>query len=218
VNRPTRTLIAATIALMGAAGCQRGETPKQTATDSGGPKISTPPDSFRVAFETNKGRIVVQAVRAWAPQGVDRFYALVNDGFYDGTKFFRVLPNFMAQFGIASSPSRNDAWKEKTIPDDPVTQSNLRGYVTFATGGPNTRTTQLFINKRDNTRLDAMGFAPFAKVVEGMAVVDSLNMEYGEGAPGGNGPSQDRINSEGNAYLNRYFPRLDSILTARVVR
>jgi peptidyl-prolyl cis-trans isomerase A (cyclophilin A) len=217
MNRPTRSLFAATIAVA-AVTCQRGETPQTTTTDSAAMVAGPTPDSFSVAFETNKGRIVVQAVRAWAPQGVDRFYALVNDKFYDGAKFFRVLPDFMAQFGINGTPSGNEAWKEKTIPDDPVAQSNLRGYVTFATGGPNTRTTQLFINKRDNKRLDAMGFAPFAKVVEGMAVVDSLNMEYGEGAPGGNGPAQDRINSEGNTYLNRYFPRLDSILTARVVR
>lgn len=210
-------MIAATIAATAATTCQRGENPPQTS-GADTVRVKQTPDSFRVEFQTSKGRIVVQAVRAWAPQGVERFYALVNDKFYDGAKFFRVLPNFMAQFGINGTPSVNEAWKERTIPDDPVTQSNLRGYVTFATGGPNTRTTQLFINKRDNTRLDGMGFAPFARVVEGMEVADSLNMEYGEGAPNGNGPAQDRINSDGNAYLNRYFPRLDSIISARVVR
>jgi peptidyl-prolyl cis-trans isomerase A (cyclophilin A) len=214
VKRPTRSLLAA-IAVIAALSCQRGPSPEQ----KGGAEAAAPaPDSFKVAFETNKGRFVVQAVRAWAPQGVDRFYALVNDEFYDGVKFFRVLPNFMAQFGIHGDPAENDLWKDRNIPDDPVVQSNKRGFVSYATGGPNTRTTQLFINKRDNVRLDGTGFAPFARVVEGMAVVDSLNMEYGEGAPEGRGPSQGRIELEGNRYLNREFPRLDSIIRARVIK
>lgn len=201
---------------MAAVSCE-GRAPQQAGTTDS--TTARPvPDTFLVAFQTNKGRIVVQTVRAWAPRGADRFYELVNDKFYDGVKFFRVLPDFMAQFGVNGNPSVNAVWKDRTIQDDPVTQSNLRGYVTFATGGPNTRTTQLFISKRDNKRLDGMGFAPFAKVVEGMDVVDSLNMEYGEGAPNGPGPMQDRIQGEGNSYLNRYFPRLDSVITASVVR
>jgi peptidyl-prolyl cis-trans isomerase A (cyclophilin A) len=205
------------MAVIAAIACQRSRAPQQTtATDSA--QMRTAPDSFLVAFQTNKGRIVVQAVRAWAPLGVDRFYELVNDRFYDGVKFFRVLPNFMAQFGVNGDPAVNAAWKDRTIRDDSVAQSNLRGYVTFATGGPDTRTTQLFINKRDNKRLDGMGFAPFAKVVEGMDVVDSLYMGYGEGAPNGPGPMQDRIQGEGNSYLNRSFPKLDSVITARVMR
>lgn len=206
--------------------CQREPKPKETArteTTAAVAPAAVPaalpaaPDSFVVAFETNKGRILVRAVRAWAPLGVDRFYALVNQHYFDGTKFFRVLPNFMAQFGLSGDPATNSLWKDRTIRDDPVKQSNLRGSLSFATAGPDTRTTQLFINKRDNARLDGMGFAPFAKVVDGMRVVDSLYMGYGEGAPDGNGPSQDRVTSEGNTYLNRYFPKLDSIITARVV-
>jgi peptidyl-prolyl cis-trans isomerase A (cyclophilin A) len=201
--------------------CERGKpiggTPSGD-TVSTQPRPSAAPDSFFVAFQTNKGRIVVQAVRAWAPQGVDRFYTLVNDHFYDRVKFFRVLPNFMAQFGISGDPATDKKWIDSNIPDDPVRQSNLRGFLTYATGGPNTRTTQLFINKRDNQRLDGMGFAPIGKVVAGMDVVDALYMGYGEGAPGGNGPMQERIHGEGNTYLNRYFPKLDSVVTARVVR
>jgi peptidyl-prolyl cis-trans isomerase A (cyclophilin A) len=124
----------------------------------------------------------------------------------------------MAQFGISGDPATAKAWTDRNIPDDPVVQSNRRGFLTYATGGPNTRTTQLFINKRDNQRLDGTGFAPIGKVVAGMDVVDKLYMGYGEGAPSGNGPMQGRIEAEGNAYLNRYFPKLDSIVTARVVR
>jgi peptidyl-prolyl cis-trans isomerase A (cyclophilin A) len=215
VNRLAQSLLAFTIAAIAAVSCQRGPSPEKKGAAGADAQA---PDSFKVAFETNKGRIVVQAVRTWAPRGVDRFYALVNDQFYDGVKFFRVLPNFMAQFGIQGDPAKNNLWKDRNIQDDPVVQSNKRGFVTFATGGPNTRTTQLFINKRDNVRLDGMGFAPFARVVEGMGVVDSLNMEYGEGAPEGRGPSQGLIELEGNRYLNRDFPRLDSIIRARVLK
>ncbi len=176
------------------------------------------PDSFTVAFETTKGRFVVRAVRAWAPLGVDRFYYLASNQYYVGTRFFRNLPNFMAQFGIHGEPEVNEAWKDRNIPDDSVRQSNQRGFVTFAMGGPNTRTTQLFINKRDNRRLDAMGFAPIGHVTQGMDVVDSLYTGYGEGPPMGGGPDQGRIEAEGNRYLARMYPRLDSINSTRVLK
>ena len=176
------------------------------------------PDSFRVEFRTGKGLFVVQAIRAWAPLGVDRFYYLATNGYYDGVKFFRVLPDFMAQFGIHGDPAVNSAWEERTIPDDPVKQSNVRGTVTFATGGPNTRSVQLFINKADNRRLDPLGFAPVGRVVEGMHVVDSLYQDYGEGPPRGFGPDQGRMGREGNRYLSREYPRLDSVVTARVLK
>jgi len=176
------------------------------------------PDSFKVAFETSKGRFVVQAVRAWAPQGVDRFYYLATNKYYDRTKFFRNLPNFMAQFGIHGDPSVNDAWKDRNIPDDSVRQSNQRGFVSFAMGGPNTRTTQLFISKRDNRRLDPMGFAPIGQVIEGIHVVDSLYTGYGEGSPNGSGPDQGRIEREGNRYLTNLYPQLDSIISTHVLK
>lgn len=175
------------------------------------------PDSFRVAFVTGKGRFVVQAQRVWAPRGVDRFHELVQRRFFDRAKFFRVLPDFIAQFGIHADPDVSRQWSRRAIPDDPVRESNRKGTVVFATGGPNTRTTQLFINTRDNPRLDAMGFAPIGRVVEGMDVVEALYSGYGEGAPQGAGPLQARIERDGNAYLNRWFPQLDSILSARIL-
>lgn len=208
-------VLATALALCAAAACRR---PAQQTSGSDSALDRTAPDTFLVAINTNKGRIVLQAIRAWSPHGADRFYSLVNDHFYDGAKFFRVLPNFMAQFGIAADPAMNAKWAERKIPDDPVVRSNTRGFVSYATSGPNTRSAQLFINKADNRRLDRLGFAPFALVIDGMEVVDSLYMGYGEGPPLGNGPIQDRIAQQGNTYLNRYFPQLDSIITARVVR
>ena len=180
--------------------------------------IATPaPDSFKVAFETSKGNFTVVAHRDWAPRGVDRFYHLVQLGFFDDARFFRVLSGFMAQFGMNGNPRVTAAWEPIELQDDPVKQKNTRGMVSFAMGGPNTRTTQLFINYRDNTNLDGMGFAPIGQVVDGMAVVDSLYADYGEGAPDGAGPSQERIASEGNTYLTKNFPKLDFIKTARIV-
>jgi peptidyl-prolyl cis-trans isomerase A (cyclophilin A) len=177
----------------------------------------TAPERFRVRFETTEGPFVVEVRREWAPGGADRFYNLVRLGYYDGVTFFRVIEDFMAQFGIHGDPEVSTAWRYATIPDDPVTQSNKRGMVTFATSGPNTRTTQLFINYKDNSNLDRMGFAPFGRVVEGLAVVDKLHSGYGEGAPRGSGPDQGRAHAEGNEYFRRAFPKLDHIKTARIV-
>jgi peptidyl-prolyl cis-trans isomerase A (cyclophilin A) len=176
------------------------------------------PDVFQVRFATSKGDFVVEARRAWAPNGVDRFHELVTQGFYDEVRFFRVLSGFMAQFGIHGDPKVAAKWRDACIPDDPVTQNNTRGFVTFATAGPNTRTTQLFISFADNRPLDRQGFAPFAKVVSGMEVVDQLHAGYGEGAPSGKGPSQGRMQSEGNAYLKKDFAQLDYVKTARIVQ
>jgi peptidyl-prolyl cis-trans isomerase A (cyclophilin A) len=176
------------------------------------------PDTVRIRFETSKGPFVVEAYRAWSPQGVDRLYHLARLHYYDGVRFFRVLDGFMAQFGINGDPEVTTVWRDMTIPDDPVSNSNKRGTITFATRGPNTRTTQLFINFVDNPNLDGMGFTPIGRVVEGMEIVDSFYKEYGEGAPGGAGPDQGRLNAEGNAYLAKDFPKLDSIVTARVVQ
>jgi peptidyl-prolyl cis-trans isomerase A (cyclophilin A) len=175
------------------------------------------PAIYDASFQTTKGVFVVQVTRAWAPHGADRFYNLVRHHFYDGASFFRVLPGFVVQFGISPNPRISRAWVNATIPDDPVVKGNLRGHVTFATGGPNTRTTQVFINLHDNTALDSEGFSAFGEVVSGMAVVDSLYSGYGEGAPQGNGPDQSMIQRDGNAYLERDFPMLDRIVTARIL-
>jgi peptidyl-prolyl cis-trans isomerase A (cyclophilin A) len=176
------------------------------------------PDLYKAKFSTTKGDFVVEVHRDWAPNGADRFYNLVKIGFYDGTRFFRVVDGFMVQWGINGEPSVSARWQNAKIPDDPVKQSNTRGFVTFATSGKDSRTSQVFINYVDaNTRLDGMGFAPFGKVVTGMNVVDSLYKGYGEGAPGGSGPSQGMIQTQGNAYLDKSFPQLDSIKTATIV-
>jgi peptidyl-prolyl cis-trans isomerase A (cyclophilin A) len=178
----------------------------------------TAPPTYNVRFETSQGDFVVQVVRDWAPRGADRFYNLVRFGFYDDVRFFRVLDGFMAQFGMSGDPAVTAAWQDARIPDDPVTRANTRGLISFATAGPNTRTTQLFINFGDNSRLDGLGFAPFGHVIEGMEAVDRLYSGYGEGAPAGRGPDQDRIRAEGNVYLEREFPRLDRVVRARIVR
>jgi peptidyl-prolyl cis-trans isomerase A (cyclophilin A) len=176
------------------------------------------PAKYKVKFTTTKGDFVVEVHRDWAPLGADRFYNLVKHGFYDDTRFFRVIKGFMVQWGIHGDPAVNDAWQGARIKDDPVKQSNKRGNITFATAGPDTRTTQVFINYNDNGRLDGMGFAPFGTVVSGMKTVDALNGEYGEGAPGGMGPSQPRMQGEGNAYLMKDFPKLDHIKSAKLLK
>jgi peptidyl-prolyl cis-trans isomerase A (cyclophilin A) len=177
------------------------------------------PEVFQAKFETSKGTFVVEVTRAWAPQGADRFYNLVKNGYYDDCRFFRVIAGFMAQFGINGDPKLNMVWSKAQIKDDPVKQSNKRGYVTYAMGGPNTRTTQLFINYADrNSALDKDGFSPFGKVnEEGMKVVDALYSKYGEGAPGGAGPDQGLVQMQGNAYLLKSFPNLDYIKSAVIV-
>jgi len=221
VSRRARALaIVITITPTIIAGCSSADSPgtDQRLTRPDPAALAAPaPDSFKVAVETSKGNFTILARRDWAPRGVDRFYHLVQLGYFDETRFFRVLRGFMAQFGLHGDPRVNAAWEALRIEDDPVTQSNKSGTVSFATAGPNTRTTQLFINYGDNANLDGMGFAPIGEVVEGMAVVDSLYANYGEGAPDGSGPDQMRITAEGNAYLNRDFPRLDFIRRARVV-
>ncbi|HEU5397154.1 MAG TPA: peptidylprolyl isomerase [Verrucomicrobiae bacterium] len=178
---------------------------------------ATAPDTFKAQFDTTKGKFTVEVTRALAPNGADRFYNLVKSGFFTDVAFFRVIPGFMCQFGIHGDPNVSAKWREASIPDDPVKASNTRGAITFATAGPNTRTTQLFINFGDNSGLDAQGFSPFGKVVDGMDVVDKINGEYGEGAPNGNGPDQGRIQQEGNAYLKQNFPNLDYIKSATIV-
>jgi peptidyl-prolyl cis-trans isomerase A (cyclophilin A) len=174
------------------------------------------PDMYRVNLDTSKGPIVIEVHREWAPQGADRFYNLVQNGFYDDLRFFRVISGFMVQFGIHGTPGIQAPWRNAQIKDDPVKQSNKRGTITFATAGPNTRTTQVFINFADNTGLDKQGFAPFGQVVTGMDVVDKLYSGYGEGAPRGKGPDQGRIQAEGNAYLTKEFPQLDYIKSATI--
>ncbi|MFN7964714.1 MAG: peptidylprolyl isomerase [Acidobacteriota bacterium] len=168
-------------------------------------------DVYKVKFETSKGDVIVEVHRDWSPIGADRFKELVEAKFFDECRFFRVVPNFVVQFGINGDPQTNVTWRAKQIADDPVKESNKRGYLTFATSGANSRTTQLFINLRDNAGLDRQGFSPFGKVIEGMNIVDELFSGYGET------PNQQRIQAEGNAYLTQTFAKLDYIKTARIV-
>ncbi len=174
------------------------------------------PSIYKARFDTSKGTFIVEVHRDWAPKGADRFYNLVKSGFYNNARFFRVISGFMVQFGISGDPRISAVWHNANIPDDPVRQSNLRGYITFATAGPNTRTTQVFINYVDNRGLDRMGFSPFGRVISGMNVVDALYSGYGEGAPQGQGPAQGLIQARGNAYLMKTFPKLDYIKTASI--
>jgi len=176
----------------------------------------TAPATFKTKFQTTAGDFIVEAQRDWAPLGVDRFYNLVKNGFYDGTCVFRVISGFMAQFGIHGDPKVSTAWRQERIQDDPVKQSNKRGYLSYAMAGPNTRTTQLFINYADNSRLDQMGFAPIGRVVDGMEVVDRFYAGYGEGAPQGKGPDQGRLQAEGREYLSKNFPQLACITKATI--
>jgi peptidyl-prolyl cis-trans isomerase A (cyclophilin A) len=191
-------------------------TPVSAATLDPANATEQAPASYKARFVTSKGEFVVEVTRDWAPQGADRFYNLVKLGYFNDARFFRAIDGFMVQFGINGDPAVNAKWREARIADDPVKQSNKRGYVTFATSGPNSRTTQLFINFGNNANLDGMGFAPFGKVATGMDVVDSVYKGYGEGAPGGAGPNQGRVQAEGNAYLNRDFPKLDWVKEAKI--
>ena len=174
------------------------------------------PETYKAKFDTSKGAFVITVHRAWAPLGADRFYNLVKNGYYDDCRFFRVLDDFMAQVGINGNPSIQSAWRNARIADDPVKQSNKRGFVSFATAGPGTRTTQFFINFKDNAASLDKSFAPFGEVSTGMEIVDKLYSGYGEGAPRGRGPDQSQVQAEGNAYLTKDFPKLDYIKKATI--
>lgn len=226
-------LAGASFFVSGAAAAQTSAPAKRPATsESGAPAAKAPfdaallqpatlrataPAEYDVKFVTTAGDFTMHVTRAWAPNGADRFYNLVRHHYYDGAAFFRVISGFMAQFGLSAYPEVNKAWENANIKDDPVTQSNHRGYVSFATAGPNTRTTQLFVNYGNNAALDKSGFSPFAVVTDGMDVVDKLYSGYGEGAPDGHGPSQDLVGNRGRAYLEKSFPKLDVIRSATVV-
>lgn len=169
------------------------------------------PENYRVQFTTTKGNVVIEVHRAWAPVGADRFYNLVRGGFFTDAAFFRVVPNFIVQFGLSADPAVNKVWRSANLRDDPVRESNKRGYLTFATAGPDTRTTQLFINLKDNAFLDSQGFSPFGNVVEGMDIVEKIFPGYGER------PDQGKITAEGKKYLDANFPQLDRITAAKVL-
>src|SRR5215204_7508892 len=201
--RPFALLLALVAALANALACGREKTPEVVA----GPA----PDSFRVALSTSKGDVVVAIYKSWSPHGADRFYQLVSEGFLDEQRFYRVIPQYIAQFGASADPKKNDRWDDLKIPDDPRTQSNARGTLSFAAEAPNTRSHQLFFNLKDNPKLDPQNFIPIGRVVEGMSVLDALYDDYGDT------PKFRLVATLGNEYLQRMFPKLDYIKTARVV-
>lgn len=211
-----RTLVATLAVVMALGAPVLGDTAAK-APASPAAATATAPAAYKVKMATTKGDFVIEVRREWAPLAADRFYNLVKLGYFSDTAFFRVVKGFMVQFGIHGDPKLNDAWRDARIKDDPTgKQSNTRGMVTFAMGGPNTRTTQIFINYSDNSRLDSMDFPPFGKVTD-MKVVDAIEGFYGEGAPQGRGPAQGRIQGEGNTYLKADFPKLDYLKSATLL-
>jgi peptidyl-prolyl cis-trans isomerase A (cyclophilin A) len=221
------SLLVAFCVALGGTGCggKESQDASETMAMEDGPLLNPDhqefqkqaPATFKVKFQTSAGDFTLDIVRAWSPAGVDRFYNLVRVGFFDDCRFFRIVPGFVAQFGMHGNPDVQQVWSTANIPDEPVKESNKPGYISYAKGGPNSRSTQLFINLRDNSQLDRMGFAPIGRVSEGMDVVDKLYSGYGDGPPSGSGPNQGQIMVEGNAYLNEKYPKLDYIKKATIV-
>jgi peptidyl-prolyl cis-trans isomerase A (cyclophilin A) len=208
----TLTMVALLFAInIGSAAAQGVTQPNQENLMNPALFKAQAPDNFQVKFETSKGDIVVEVTRAWAPNGADRFYNLVKNGYYDGCRLFRVVEDFMAQFGINGDPKVNSVWMNAKINDDPRKQSNTRGFITFAFADANSRTTQVFFNFSDNSYLDELGFSPFGKVTKGLDVLDAIYNKYGET------PDQNKIQLEGNTYLEKAFPNLDYIKSATIV-
>jgi peptidyl-prolyl cis-trans isomerase A (cyclophilin A) len=210
VARGVLAAAAAALLVAGLTGCVASDA-QSCALCSPASLTEQAPATFQAAFDTSKGRFVVEAHREWAPLGADRFYNLVKSGFFDDVRFFRVIGGQLAQFGMHGDPRVQAAWRDAEVQDDPVRHGNVRGSVSFASRGPNTRTTQLFINLTDNRAYDRLGFAPFAEVVSGMDVVDGLFAGYEER------PEQPLIDEEGNAYLTREFPNLDYVKKAAII-
>lgn len=207
-------LLLAAAALL--AGCGSPEKPAD-APKKAAKREGPMPDVYKVRFETTKGNFVVEVHKDWAPKGAERFWKLVNMRFFDDTRFFRVRPNFIVQFGLSGDPQTNSLLNAMPIQDDPVKEKNVKGNISFAQAGKNTRRTQVFINMKDNRLLDRDGFAPFGKIVEGFEVVEQLYAGYGEWSPPGSGPSASRIQTQGNEYLDSQFPRLDKIKKALIL-
>ena len=206
-----RPFLAAAVLIVHMFGCANAGQQSSSALRNPAALTEQAPATFQAAFDTSKGRFVVAVHREWAPAGADRFYNLVKNGFFNDTRFFRVVAGQLAQFGMHGDPAVQEAWRDANVPDDPVRHSNSRGTLSFASRGANTRTTQLFVNLKDNPLYDRLGFAPFAEVISGMEVVDGLYAEYEER------PQQALIDAEGNAYLTREFPNLDFIRTAIIL-
>ena len=221
-NRSYLLVVCAAGVALAVASIVLGQAPTNAVLKNPAALKEMAPPEFKVNFDTSAGIFEVEVHRDWAPNGTDRFYNLVKNGFFDNARFFRVISGFMVQFGLNGDPAVNAVWREARIPRDPVKEGNKRGNITFAmqggSNGPDTRTTQVFINFRDNSNLDPLGFAAFGRVTKGMDVVDKIYSGYGEGAPSGAGPEQGRVQAEGNAYLTKDFPKLDYIKKASITK
>lgn len=208
--------LAIPVAILALAAC--GPAPDKKQEEPKKQAVRTMPEVYKVRFNTTKGPFVVEVHKQWAPRGAERFWRLVDVGFFDKSRVFRVKRNFVVQFGVSPDPRTNEAFNGLAIQDDPVKESNKKGMMSFATNGPGTRRTQVFVNLKDNTSLDKQGFAPFAKVVEGMdTVVDAFYSGYGDMPPRGMGPDPSKLAVEGDSYAESKFPRLDTIFKALVV-
>jgi peptidyl-prolyl cis-trans isomerase A (cyclophilin A) len=196
-------------------GCSSPDDSKKATAPKPAAKVEKTPDVFQAVFDTSKGKVVIEVHRDWAPIGADHFFSLIQTGYYDGVRFFRVTHAYV-QFGISGDPATNGLWSTARLPDDKVKQSNVRGTLSFAHLGANSRTTQLFFNMKNNKDLDKQGFAPIGKVIEGMEVVERFYSSYGEMAPRGQGPDPSKIEVQGNGYLDAKFPRLDFINKATI--
>jgi peptidyl-prolyl cis-trans isomerase A (cyclophilin A) len=196
--------------------CSPAPENKPTAPPAKRTQPQQAPEVYRVKLDTSKGAVVFEITRAWAPHGADHFFQLVNEGYYNGDRFYRVVPRFVVQFGINGDPQVSQLWSSVRIPDDPIKQKNRKGMVTFASSGPGARTTQVFVNMRDNLSLDRQGFAPIGRVADGMEVLEVLYGGYGDMTPRGSGPDGVEIERQGNNYLDNHFPRLDYIKKATV--
>lgn len=205
------------LAAVALAGCGGGEAVKPDAPKKASKRDGPMPDVYQVRFETTRGNFVVEVHKDWAPKGAERFWKLLSMRFFNDTRFFRVRPNFIVQFGLSGDPQTTSLLNAMPIQDDPVKQKNARGMISFAQAGKNTRRTQVFVNLKDNRSLDRDGFAPFGKVVEGLDVIEKLYAGYGEWSPPGSGPSAAKIQTEGNAYLDSRFPRLDKLNRAVIL-
>jgi peptidyl-prolyl cis-trans isomerase A (cyclophilin A) len=199
---------AAAVLLFVLAGC--GGSPP-AAKETPAPAKKPPRDVYRVKFETTAGNFTVEVTRAWAPFGADRFYELVQEKFFDDARFYRVIRRYIAQFGVPADPAAAEKWRGRRLVDDPPKEKNRRGTLAFAQSGPNTRTTHVFVNLADNSRLDSQGFVPFGRVVEGIETIDKITFLYGETA------NDPKIEAQGQAYLKSIYPRLDYIKAARLV-
>lgn len=214
IDSRMKWLLLSVLVLLALAGCGNSPDPGKAASKPTPPPPM--PDVYRVTLDTTNGEVVVEVHKDWAPEGAERFYTLVNQGFFDGARFYRVVRGYIVQFGYSGDPKIDSLWQSSFLPDDPVKKSNKRGFVSFAQQGKNSRTTQVFINLRDNPSLDKAGFAPFAEVVEGMDLVESIYSAYGDVPTRGSGPDPQLLGSQGNPYLTSKFPRLDYIRKATV--